>query len=176
MPSPHGLGSVGDCSRRWLAAYTRHQHEMKVAQQLRQSDVRCLVPTFYRFSRWSDRLKKVEAPLFPGYVFVRVSEAERLILLRTPGVISVVCCAGKAAAIPDADIERLHACAAHPELVEPHAFLQIGQKVRIRRGPFASWEGVLVEKRNTTRLVIAFEQIARSISVDVHTADVEQIA
>ena len=91
------------------------------------------------------------------------------------GVVNLVSVAGKPARLGEEEIERIRACSAHPGVVEPHPFLRIGHRVRVKHGPFAGWEGVLVEKQNGARLIITVEQIMKSVAINLHGADVEPL-
>ena len=162
-------------SRYWIAAYTRSHHEMAVASQFQQKGFEALLPTYRRMSRWSDRIRRVITPLFPGYVFVRIGEGEHRRVLQTGGVLSIVCRSSKPAQLSDAEVETLRLCTANPASVEPHPFLKVGQRVRVKHGPFRGWEGILVEKKNSSRLVLTVEQIMRSVSIDLSGADVEAL-
>jgi transcription antitermination factor NusG len=162
-------------NRCWLAAYTRSRHESQVADQLKAKGVESLLPTYERFSRWSDRVRRSKAPLFPGYVFVHVSNEERVPVLQTMGVLSIVSVAGKPAPLGEEEIEKMRACSANASMVEPHPFLIIGHHVRVKHGPFAGWEGILVEKQNGARLVINVERIMKSVAINIHGADVEPV-
>ena len=162
--------------RCWLAAYTRSRHEIQVAEQLKLKEIESLLPTFEKFTRWKDRVRRSQSPLFPGYVFVHASDAERTPVLQTSGVVNIVSVAGRSAPLQESEIERLRACGAYASEVEPHPFLRIGQRVRVKHGPFAGWEGILLEKQNRTRLVITVEQIMKSVAVNLNGADVESIA
>ncbi len=180
MAEPHAAaeksygGDMGaETERHWLAAYTRASHEYAVAGQLESKNLAFLLPSFVRSVRWSDRVKRVKAPLFPGYVFVHVSNHERVRVLQTAGVVNIVSVAGKPAALRCEDVAMLRECAARPDEVEPHAFLRVGQRVRVKHGPFEGWEGVLAYKKNATRLVVSVEQIMQAVSVDLDGADVE---
>jgi transcription antitermination factor NusG len=159
----------------WLAAYTRSRHEHHVADQLRLKDLEFLLPTYERLARWSDRIKRSPAPLFPGYVFVHVSDRERVSVLQTMGVVNLVSSAGRAAVLHDRDVERLRACGLRSNDVEPHPYLRIGHRVRVKHGPFAGWEGTLLEKCNGCRLIITVDQIMKSVAINLHGADVENI-
>ena len=164
-----------DRERCWLAAYTRSRHESHVADRLSVKGVEALLPTYERFSRWSDRVQRSHAPLFPGYVFVHVSNEERVPVLQTMGVVNIVSVAGKPAPLSDQEIERIRACNAYASMVEPHPFLRIGHRVRVKHGPFAGWEGILVKKQNGARLIITVEQIMKSVAINLHGADVEPV-
>ena len=167
--------AIKEQNRRWLAVYTRGRHESVVAEQFQQKGLEALLPKYRRLSRWSDRIRRIETPLFPSYVFVRVGDGERSRVLQTAGVVSVVCCAGTPVALSESEIERLRRCMADPSAVEPHPYLRVGQRVRVKHGPFHGWEGVLLRKKNSTRLVITVEQIMKSVSIDLHGADVEPL-
>jgi len=161
--------------RCWLAAYTRSRHENQVANQLSLKGVESLLPTYAKLSRWSDRIKRSQAPLFPGYVFVHVSDAERIPVLQTVGVVNLVSVGGKVARLQEEEVERLRACAARPSEVEPHPYLKLGHRVRVKHGSFAGWEGILVQKQNAARLVITVDTIMKSVSINLNGADVEPV-
>jgi transcriptional antiterminator RfaH len=162
-------------SRDWLAAYTRSRHEQQVAERLRQKNLECLLPTYERLVRWSDRVKRARAPLFPGYVFVQVADTERVHVLETVGVVNLVARAGKAVRLSEQDIAQLRACCRQAGSIEPHPYLKIGRRVRVKRGPFSGWEGTLVEKQNSRRLVITVEQIMKAVAINIDGVDVEAI-
>jgi transcription antitermination factor NusG len=161
--------------RHWLAAYTKARHETRVASQLEAKAVAFLLPTYERTSRWSDRFKRISTPLFPGYVFIHVSDDERTRVLQTSGVVRIVSAAGRPARLRDEEVAMLHECAARPREFQPHPFLRLGQRVRVTQGPFAGWEGILVHKKNAARLVVSVGQIMRSVAVNLDGADVEAV-
>lgn len=165
----------GQHGKSWLAAYTRSRHEHRVAQQLRQKNLEILLPTYERLTRWSDRVKRSPAPLFPGYVFVHISDRERVPVLQTLGVVNLVSSAGRASVLQDEEVERLRACCLRSHDIEPHPYLKIGQRVRVKHGPFAGWEGTLLEKCNARRLIVSVDQIMKSVAINLHGANVETI-
>lgn len=173
---PPGDTMGAEAERLWLAAYTRARHECAVARQLERKHVEFLLPTYTRTARWSDRLKRILAPLFPNYIFVRVRSEERLQVLQTAGVVNVVSVAGKPAALRDDEIAMLRACMARPNEVEPHPFLRVGQRVRVKLGPFAGWEGILTRKNNAARLVVSVEHLMRSVAVNLDGTEVEAVS
>jgi transcription antitermination factor NusG len=167
--------SHGPEPRAWLAAYTRSRHEQQVVQQLQQKQLECLLPTYERSTRWSDRIKRSRAPLFPGYVFVEVAESERTRVLETAGVVNLVSRAGKAVQLSHDDIAKLRVCCGEARHIEPHPYLKVGRRVRVTYGPFSGWEGTLLEKQNSRRLVIMIEQIMKAVAINIDGADVEVI-
>jgi len=169
------VSGVPSPARYWLAAYTRARHEQQVAKQFEQKKLEYLLPTYERLARWSDRVKRSRAPLFPGYVFVQVSDAERVRVLETSGVVNLVARAGKAVTLAPDEIACLRTCCLQSHNIEPHPYLRIGRRVRVTHGPFAGWEGTLVEKQNSRRLLVTIEQIMKAVAINIDGADVEAI-
>lgn len=166
----------GQGQAQWYAAYTYAKHEKKVAQQLEERSVESFLPTYRSVRRWKDRRKVLELPLFPSYVFVQLGVKNRLDLLRLPGVLGLVCFQGRPAPVEKAEIENLRHGLADRTIVHPHPYLKAGRKVRIRSGSMAGVEGVLIRKKDCTRVVLSISLLQRSVSIDIDEADVEAIS
>jgi len=160
----------------WYAAYTHANHEKRVAQQLEARRIQSFLPTYRSVRRWKDRRKVLELPLFPSYVFVQLCRKNRIDLLSLPGVLGLVCFQGKPAPVESAEIENLRQGLADRTILHPHPYLKAGRKVRIRSGSMAGVEGVLVRKKDCTRVVLSISLLQRSISIDIDEADVEAIS
>src|SRR5438105_14577000 len=74
----------------WYALHVRTRFEKVVARSLRGKGYEEFLPLYRRVNRWSDRIKEIELPLFPGYVFCRFNPQDRLPVLTIPGVNAVV--------------------------------------------------------------------------------------
>ena len=160
---------------RWYVAYTSANHEKRVALQLAQRSVEHFLPLYQSVRRWKDRRTKLQLPLFPGYVFVRLSLRDRLKVLEVPGVAWLVSFNSKPAVLPDSEIEALRTSLSVQLRAQPHPFLTVGRRVRIKRGPLVGVEGILVRKKNALRMVLSINLIMRSASVEVEAGDVEGI-
>jgi transcription antitermination factor NusG len=156
----------------WYAAYTCANHEKGVAQQLERRSVECFLPLYESVRRWKDRRVRLRLPLFPGYVFVRFALRDRLRALQIPGVAKLVGFDGHPAPVPNEDIEAIRACLAGRHPVQPHRYLQRGQRVRVLSGPLAGLTGIVVREKKTTRLVVSLDLLMRSVSVEFDTADI----
>ena len=155
----------------WYAAYTCANHEKGVAQQLERKSVECLLPLYESVRRWKDRRVRLQLPLFPGYVFVRLALRDRLRALQIPGVAKLVGFDGHPAPVPNEDIVAVRACLAGRHPVQPHRYLRRGQRVRVLSGPLAGLAGIVVREKKTTRLVVSLDLLMRSVSVEFDTAD-----
>jgi len=156
----------------WYAAYTCANHEKRVAAELQARAVEQFLPLYSSVRRWKDRRVNLELPLFPGYVFVRLALRDRLRVLQIPSVVRLVGFNGLPTALPDTEMEVLRSGLSERLRAEPHPFLTVGRRVRIKSGPFAGLEGILKRKKSNLRVVISLEIIQRSVAVDVDAADV----
>jgi len=159
----------------WYAVYTRAQHEKRVAQQFELGRLESYLPLYERQSRWQDRTVRLQLPLFPGYVFVRVALKEQLAILRIPGVVRLVGFNNIPAPLPEGQIDALRRVLSKGLCAEPCPFLKAGRRVRVRCGPLAGFEGILVRRKANYRVVVSVDLITRSIIVDVDGADLEPI-
>src|SRR5712664_2691735 len=121
----------------WYAAYTRAQHEKRVAAELGMREVEHFLPLYSSVRRWKDRRVQLELPLFPGYVFVRIAVGARLRVLEVPGVVRLVGFNGQPYPLSDGEIESLRKGIMNGSRIEPHPYLSVGSRVRIKSGPLA---------------------------------------
>jgi transcription antitermination factor NusG len=163
------------CEGRWYAAYTSANHEKRVAVQLKERAIEHFLPLFESVRRWKDRRRKLELPLFPGYVFVRLALQDRLQVLQVPGVAKLVGFNGTPAELPQEEIEALRASLAFGIRAEQHPYLKIGRRVRVRAGSFAGLEGILTRKKSGPRFVMSLDIIMRSVAVEIDEADLESV-
>ncbi len=114
-------------------------------------------------------------PLFPGYVFVRLALRNRLRVLQIPGLVRLVGFSKVPTPLPERDIEALRDGFAAQLRVEPHRYLTIGRRVRIKSGPLEGLEGILIRKKNAVRVVLSIELIMHSASVEIDAGEIERI-
>jgi transcription termination/antitermination protein NusG len=160
-----------DTDTKWYAIYTNANHEKRVAQQLQRRSVENFLPIYESARRWKDRRVRLQLPLFPGYVFVRMSSRDRLKVLQVPGVAHLVEFGGKPAPVPEEDIQAIRACLAGPHGVQPHRYLKRGQRVTVTSGPLAGLTGIVVRQKKSTRFVISFDLLMRSVAVELNSSD-----
>jgi transcription antitermination factor NusG len=163
---------IGMENAAWCALYTRHQHEKTVAEMLEVKGFEVFLPLYESVRRWKDRKKLLSLPLFPGYVFVRGAIEQRLPVLTTPGVHMIISRGERIATIPEDEIQAIKRSIDGKLRVEPHPFLQCGERVRVIRGSLEGVEGVLTRKKNLFRLVLSVEMLAQSVSVEIDALDV----
>jgi len=172
----HPAGCDGDSGGAWHAVYTRHQHEKAAAEVLAKKGFEIFLPLYRAVHRWKDRNKRLSLPLFPCYLFLQGGLERSLDIMTTPGVHGLVRTAGQTAVIPQAQIDAVRQLIESPLGVEPHPFLSCGDWVRVKAGPLAGIEGILVRKKNQFRLVLSVEMLGRAASVEVDFSAIERVS
>jgi transcription antitermination factor NusG len=157
----------------WYAAYTSANHEKRVAVQLGQRSVEHFLPLYDSVRQWKDRRVQLQLPLFPGYVFVHLALRDRMQVLQIPGVAKLVSFNGTPAALPREEIEALRTSLADGVRAEPHPYLRVGRRARVKAGPLKGMQGVLVRRKNRSRFVVSLDLIMRSVAVEVEALELE---
>ncbi len=156
----------------WFALRVKPQYEKAVGVSLEAKHFKQLVPLYRSARRWSDRVKILELPLFPGYAFCRFGFANRLEVLQTPGVAGIVSIGKSPAPVREDEIEAISAIACSRASAEPVPFLQTGQLVYVSKGPLAGVQGILQEIKNRRRLLVSITLLRRSIAVELDAESV----
>ncbi len=160
----------------WYAVYTNPRAEKKTASLLLQRGITVYLPILKTLKQWSDRKKWVEEPLFRSYLFVNVSEKEYLEALQVQGVVKYISFSGKAAIIRDEQIENIKLLlSSESELdISDHHF-EKGENVSIKAGPFAGLKGELIDTKNAKRFLVRFDQLGKSIILNIPTVYLEPV-
>jgi len=151
----------------WYALHVQTRYEKTVASGLRSRGYLGFLPVYTSVRRWSDRLQKIELPLFPGYVFSRIDINHRLPVLTIPGVIDIVGVGKVPHPVEDQEIEALQTVVGSGLLLEPWPFLKAGQRVKIQDGPLRDVEGTLSEIGERGKLIVSITLLQRSVAVTI---------
>lgn len=154
----------------WFALNVKPRHEKAVAESLRRQELETFLPLYQEQHLWSDRTKRVEVPLFAGYVFCRFSFSDRLAVWNTRGVIRVLGAGCNIfAPITENQIAELRAIAASGLPARPCPYLVPGEMVRVDRGPLAGVQGMVLRNKGVTSVVVSVEILQRSVVVEVES-------
>jgi transcription antitermination factor NusG len=157
-------------SDRWFALFVRVNHEKLVSTTLRSKGFEEFLPLYQEKRRWSDRTKRIESPLFPGYVFCRFDLNHRLPILTTPGVHAIVGNGKVPIPVALAEIENLRLIVDSRLQANPWPYLKVGQQVRIDEGCLEGLEGILVSTEKPNRVVVSVSLLQRSVAVEIDEA------
>lgn len=161
----------------WYAIYTRSRREKQVAQLLSEYGVDVYLPLQRKLRQWSDRKKWVEVPYINSYVFVKTSEKEYYDILNTQGVVRYVAFNGKAASIPEWQIEAMKKALSSDVHVtfSGHRFRK-GEKVQIEKGALMGFEGEVVKDSDgKKKVMIRIGEIGISMMVHMELNDLRKM-
>ena len=159
----------------WYAVRVRSNFERTVSTVLEHKGVEQFLPSYRSRRIWADRVKTLDLPLFPGYVFCRIPLDERNLVVTTEGVVGFVGAGRKPIPVSDTEIDAIRTLVHSQVEIQPWPFLKIGQTVRIRSGAFAGVEGILVKVKNSWRLVVSVTLLERSVAVEIDAAYVSPV-
>jgi transcription antitermination factor NusG len=151
----------------WYALYLRSRFEKRVDADLRQKAVESFLPLIQEIHVWSDRKKRVEEPLFRGYIFVKTDLRNKEVILRTDGVVKFVGIRELPSPIPENQIDWLRRIVGTPVNIKRENYFDVGERVRVTSGPLIGVEGIVSRHQTETRVIISLTSIAQSVSVQV---------
>lgn len=158
---------AGNGKPAWYALQVWSRKESSVSTHLQSLGFECFLPTYKACRQWSDRVKEVEQPLFPGYLFSNFDFHNRRQLVMTPGVIQIVGNGKSPLPVANSEIERLQIAVASDVDKQPWPYLQAGERVRGDRGSLRGMEGILINIKGTHRVVLSISILQRSVAVEV---------
>jgi len=159
----------------WYAVAVKPQTETAVELALAQKSYETFFPRVASERRWSDRTKKIDVALIPGYVFCRFDGDHRLPIVMTPGVREIVGYGRQAAPVEDAELLALRRVMESGAPVATCDYLRQGDPVEVVWGPMQGLRGLLLEARGSCRVVVSVELLQRSVSVEIDRNRIRRI-
>jgi len=157
-------------SNSWYAVQVKTTHEKRVVSMLDYSGIESFLPLYETRRPWADRIKKVELPLFPGYIFCRFGPSGRVPILKTPSVTRIVGIGYIPTPIDEKEIVAIQTVVRSGLGVFPHPYLKVGNRVRIQGGSLYGMEGIVTEFRRRDHLIISVNLLQRSVAVEIDSA------
>jgi transcription antitermination factor NusG len=164
------IGNPADDAEAWFAVQVRATHETRVATMLDEKGCERFLPMFRTRRRWSDRIKEVDRPIFPGYIFCRFALSARVPILKTPSVIRIVGIGRVPVPIDPTEIEGIQLAIKSGLPMSPHPYFRTGQRVRITGGALDGVEGQILNFRSRDRLLLSISLLQRSVAVEIDSA------
>src|ERR1041385_5128179 len=154
-------------AKQWYAVQLKTRFEKVVAHHLRGKGYEEYLPTYRSRRHWSDRVKEIELPLCPGYIFCKFDVTNRLPLLMIPGVRSVVGFGGAPTPIPEQEIAAVQRVVKSGMQYGPWPGIGVGEVVQVKDGPLHGLEGVVVQVKRKDLLIISVNLLQRCVSVEI---------
>ena len=150
--------------KHWYVLYTKPRNEKKVTERLSTDGFEIYCPLIKTLRQWSDRKKKVQVPMFPSYIFARVSMQERHLLLQDPGILNFVFWLGEPAIVRENEMEAIRKIAESGDEIQVEGSgFEKGQFVQIPEGPFKGLTGV-INKLDSRKVIVFVEQLGCMVS------------
>jgi transcription antitermination factor NusG len=159
----------------WFALMVRSNREKTASLLLENVGYECFLPTSKYTRRWSDRMKEIEVPLFPGYLFCRMNPHNRLPVLMTPGVIQIVGVGTTPIPVEEEEITAIQRVGKSGLSTMPWPYLEVGHAVRIEDGPLRGMAGIVVKIKSGLKLVLSVSLLQRSVAVEVDRSWVSSV-
>jgi transcription antitermination factor NusG len=154
----------------------RSNYEKIASASLRSKGYEELLPLYTGRRIWSDRIKVVESPIFPGYVFSKFDPSQRLPILITPGVVGIVGFGEVPAPVYEHEINSLRTMLGAGLTCEPWPFLEVGQPVMIEHGPLAGVDGTVLRIKGQYHLIVQISLLQRSVAAEIDREAVRPVA
>jgi transcription antitermination factor NusG len=151
---------------RWYALVVRSRSEELIASHLDRAGYETLCPSREEIRHLSDRTVKTRRALFPGYLFCRFSSRDRLRVLNTPGVVSIVSRGGRPIPVCDHEIESLTILMNASCELQETTYVSVGEEVQIVGGALQGVRGIVTAARKSS-LIVSITTLGRSIAVQL---------
>ncbi len=160
----------------WYALRVKQRYATAAASSLRNQGYDEFLPLYTSVRRWSDRICKLDLPLFPGYLFCRFDYSDRRSVLMTPGVMSIVEFCKQPHPVDESEIAALETVAQSGLLMQPWPFLKVGERVTIQDGPLRNVEASVARLGDGCKLILSVTLLQRSVAVSVDRSWIRPIA
>jgi transcription antitermination factor NusG len=151
----------------WFALQVRSRREFPISTYLKGQGYECFLPMYTSTRRWSDRVKEVEQPLFPGYLFCRFDLHNRGPILMTPGIHQIVGVGRTPMPVEENEMESIRQALASGLPSQPWPYLELGQRVRVNHGSLKDLEGILINFKGSNRVVLSVSLLQRSVAMEI---------
>jgi transcription antitermination factor NusG len=152
----------------WYAIHVQAKFEKVASIVLHEKGFEEFLPLYRAKRHWSDRVKQLDLPLFPGYLFCRIDVTGRLLrIVTTPGVLGIVSAGKCPIAVSDQEIEAVQAVVRSGLPAMPWPGLNPGSPVLVERGPLAGMEGIVLDVNKKYRLIVSVPLLQRAVAVEV---------
>ena len=171
------METSSDENKQWYVLHTRPQAEKKAALYLKKVDIEYYLPLVNKKRSWSDRVKFIDFPLFPGYIFVYFDFSSTFSkIIRHPGLVDCIRKKGKAAFMKSSEMESLKLVVKEARTIysDPDKNFPPGQKVSVRSGALKGVQGVVVRIKNKERIYVHLPLLNRMISTELDLVDIER--
>ena len=159
----------------WIAVRSKPRAEKVALDQLEKKGIQAYLPLVRQKRKWSDRLKWVELPLFPGYLFAKVALKNSIFVLETYGVSTVIKFGGEVAVVQESVVKSIRLALEGGYELKPTEYFIKGDKVEVIEGPMKGMKGIVSNIKGKEKLVIKIDALQQAIVVHIETKYLQSI-
>ena len=160
--------------KKWFVLQTKPRKEKIVLQQIEQKKIEVYSPFIEKIRIWSDRKKKIQVPLFSGYVFIHGDESERIrAITDTIGAMKYIYFQKRPAVVSDMEIEIIKQALLSPEKISiEEKRIKKGDLIVVSHGLFKGMKGYVNEFRGKYKLTVNLEELSYSFNIILNSNEV----
>lgn len=153
----------------WTLIYTYPRQEKKLAKELAEYNLEVYLPLQLEKRKWHDRMKILEVPLFPCYLFVKpYNNSDLNQASSAKGFITYVKDSNKPVRIQASVIDNIkRALSVNHDFQIENIDLPVGKTKIITGGPFDGQNCEIVKYKGKAKVVVRLKILKRNILVDV---------
>ena len=156
----------------WYAIYVRSKHEKNVHSALLNKGMESTLPLKTVTRQWSDRKKKLQLPMFRGYVFGKINlNIDKLNVLQTPGVVKFIHFNNQIPSIPEEQIFWLNTILTSESEINYETQYLPGNEAEVIAGPFMGLKGKVIKQKSVLRVILWIDIIMQGVSVEIDPAN-----
>jgi transcription antitermination factor NusG len=155
----------------WVVVHARPRCEKKIADYLQRQGLRSYLPLRRKTHRYGNRERIFLSPLFSGYLFCVLGNAQHATVAQNRYVANVLDVLDQASLVDQ--LRQVEAALAAGQITEVLPYLVSGHRVRVSHGPLRGVEGVIQRVKGQTRVIINVDMIRQAMAVEVDSAMLE---
>jgi transcriptional antiterminator RfaH len=153
----------------WAVVNAQSNRESVAIDNLVRQEFDAYCPMVRRRVKHARRVQDVLRPLFPGYLFVRLTSRAQSWrpAISTLGVRTLVRFGEQLAFIGDDFIRELKSREINGEIVQPEKPYMVGQKVEVAGGSLGGLVGTIIKMDEKDRLIVLMNLLSRPVKVQL---------
>ena len=159
----------------WIAVRSKPRAEKVALKQLEKKGMQAYLPLVRQKRKWSDRMKWVELPLLPGYLFAKVELKNSLFVIQTHGVSTVVKFGDEVAVVQESVVTSIRLALEGGYELEPTEYFTNGDEVEVIEGPMKGMKGIVSATKGVEKLIIKIDALQQAIAVHIETKFLQSV-
>ncbi len=159
----------------WIAVRSKPRAEKVAFEQLSKKGIEAYLPLVRQKRKWSDRMKWVDLPLLPSYLFARIVLKNSIYVLETHGVSTIVRFSGKIAVVQDDVIQSIRLALEGGYELEPTEYFAVGDEVEVIAGPMKGAKGIVSHLKGEEKLIIQIDALQQAIAVHIESKFLQSV-